>query len=135
MPTSFSFTTQTPTRGNQNIFGLLTKLQILEPLARFNNTTVYVACTAQSDLFLAGIFDQQKLCDNWLYIPISPQRLAQYKAGQHPFRQAFTNPEFWVAHIKTTHQETAVDVLSFLQPEHIPQNWLPNPEWFLTPQP
>jgi hypothetical protein len=68
--------------------------------------------------------------DEWLYVPVSVDRLAQIRSGGIALRQAFTDPEDQLFHV-VTYYDGKPDTARLVNPVGIDDDWLPAPDFFL----
>ncbi|NDK92627.1 hypothetical protein GYA93_24245 [Gordonia desulfuricans] len=69
--------------------------------------------------------------DDWLFVPLTPERLGAVRSGGFPVRQAFTNPEEQVYSVSTYYDDGRRDEIQVIDAELITDDMLPASDFSL----
>lgn len=107
-------------------------LEMVEVFVFFDGPRVFSCQRTAGQKYLAewvGELDDND-ADEWLYVPVSTDRLTQIRSGGIALRQAFTDPEDQLFHVITFYNGQA-DQVRTVNPASIDDEWLPAPDFFI----
>lgn len=118
-----------PFHPNLRHFG---RLEIFEVYG-FYDAPVLVSCkTATGSLFLAVVIDETPESQEWLYVPLSHDRLLEIRSGGVDLHSAFSAPEDGVVfRAQVPHDESKAATVSPIDPASLPDEALPEPGEYL----
>jgi len=103
----------------------LENLTIIDVHVFYDCPRLFTCQNASGQLFLAVWFDETEEADLWLYVSLSPQRLATIRTGQIDLYDAFRAAENgWVYQV-TTYYDERVSQIKAVSCDTIDENWLP----------
>lgn len=111
---------------------ILGHLEIDEVFAEFDGPRLFSCRSRSGQIYLAewaGENDDEN-GDEWLFVPLTAERLGVVRSGGIPVRQAFTQPEEQV-YLVSTFYGGQRDEISLLDPELIPDDMLPAGDFLL----
>ncbi|GEM_PF-813583 len=86
---------------------------------------LFTCQNVDGQLFLAVWFDETEEADLWLYVNLSPQRLATIRTGQIDLYDAFRTAENGWVHQVTTYYDDRFSQIKAVSGDTIDDDWLP----------
>ena len=110
---------------------VLGELRLTEVYVDYDGPRVFSCRALTGQDFVAGWAEDGADYDAWLYLPISPARLAMVRSGGISLREAFERPEGLVYRVVQHVDEALPDLVEPLPGSRLLDEWLPEPDFRL----